>query len=177
MGKSGNMPAPPIQQTSSTIDEGFGATSAMLSQMMAQMNNAMMGYNQAMMSMQDTMRQSLIATPDGEIALSNVKNRMKVVLDEVTDNELNWTDKLFEGRSILGTNAKQIKQFVLFAVRDVANFIGIESNHKLPKENPMPFLVKWMDMAAMQAAPQEQDHGQYKFNTVAKDHTDEVFDI
>ncbi len=60
MGKSGNMPAPPIQQTSSTIDEGFGASSAMLSQMMAQMNNAMMGYNQAMMSMQDTMRQSLI---------------------------------------------------------------------------------------------------------------------
>lgn len=120
---------------------------------------------------------ALTATPDGEIALSIVKNRMKVVLDEVTDNELNWTDKLFDGRSLLGTNAKQIKQFVLFAVRDVANFIGIESKHKLPKENPMPFLVKWMDMAAMQAAPQEQDHGQYKFGTVVTDHTNEVFDI
>lgn len=60
MGKSGNTPAPPIQQTSYTMEEGYGATSAMLSQMMSQMNNAMMGYNQAMMSMQDTMRQSLI---------------------------------------------------------------------------------------------------------------------
>ena len=60
MGKSGNTPAPPIQQTNSTLEEGFGATSAMLSQMMAQMNTAMTGYNQAMMSMQDTMRQSLI---------------------------------------------------------------------------------------------------------------------
>ena len=120
---------------------------------------------------------ALISTPEGEVALSKVKYRMKQVLDEVTDNELNWTDKLFEGRSLLGTNAKQIKQFVLFAVRDVATFAGIESKHKLPKENPMPFLVKWMDMSVMQAAPQEQDHGQYKFNTVAKDHTNEQFDI
>ena len=60
MGKPGNMPAPPIQQTSSTLEEGFGATSAMMAQMMAQMNTAMTGYNQAMMSMQDTMQQSLI---------------------------------------------------------------------------------------------------------------------
>ncbi len=61
MGKSGNIPAPPIQQTNSTLDEGFGATSVMLSQMMAQMNNAMAGYNQAMTSMQ----QSLIGdTPE-----------------------------------------------------------------------------------------------------------------
>lgn len=120
---------------------------------------------------------ALISAPEGEVALSKVKHRMKQVLDEVTDNELNWTDKLFDGRSLLGTNAKQIKQFVLFAVRDVASFVGIESKHKLPKENPMPFLVKWMDMSVMQAAPQEQDHGQYKFNTVAKDHTNEQFDI
>lgn len=120
---------------------------------------------------------ALLDTPEGKQAYQNIKPRMQSVLDEVTDNELNWTDSLFEGRSLLGTNAKQIKQFVLFAVRDVATFAGLQSKYRLPKENPMPFLIKWMDMSVMQAAPQEQDHGQYKFNTVAKDHLTETFDI
>lgn len=120
---------------------------------------------------------AITATPEGKAAYERVKPLMQAILDEVTENELAWTDWLFEGRSLLGTNAKQIKQFVLFAVRDVATFAGLESTHKLPKENPMPFLVKWMDMSVMQAAPQEQDHGQYKFNTVTNDHQDEVFDI
>jgi PHIKZ305 len=120
---------------------------------------------------------AITATPNGKAAYERVKPQMQAILDEVTENELAWVDWLFEGRSLLGTNAKQIKQFVLFAVRDVATFAGLESAHKLPKENPMPFLVKWMDMSAMQAAPQEQDHGQYKFNTVTNDHQYEVFDI
>lgn len=119
----------------------------------------------------------LLEQPEGEYAYSKVKDTLQTILDEVTENELNWTDYLFNGRSLLGTNARQIKQFVLFAVRDVATFMGLESKHELPKENPMPFLVKWMDMSVMQAAPQEQDHGQYKFNTVAKDDVDVEFDV
>lgn len=119
----------------------------------------------------------LLGQPEGEYAYSKVKDTLQKILDEVTENELNWTDYLFNGRSLLGTNARQIKQFVLFAVRDVVTFMGLESEHELPKENPMPFLVKWMDMSVMQAAPQEQDHGQYKFNTVAKDDVDVEFDV
>ena len=59
-GKSGSVPTPPIQETNTTLSQGYEATNAMMMSMMSGMNNAMAGYNQAMMAMQDTMRQSLI---------------------------------------------------------------------------------------------------------------------
>ena len=39
----------------------------------------------------------------------------------------------------------------------------------------MPHLEKWIDMNKLQAAPMEQDHGQYKVGVVVDDSSGEDF--
>lgn len=89
-GKSGSVPTPPVQETNTTLSQGYEATNAMMMSMMSGMNNAMAGYNQAMMAMQDTMRQSLIDdTPevykppeiDWNATKAEIDNRAKAQYD------------------------------------------------------------------------------------------------
>jgi len=100
------------------------------------------------------------------------------MFEEVVDAEMVFVDYLFsEGRSLTGTNADIVKQWVLFNAKDVARFLGIESKYKFPKSNPMPHLESWLNMNKQQAAPQEQDLAAYKVGVVVNDDEDTSFDV
>ena len=99
------------------------------------------------------------------------------MFNEVVESEFVFVDYLFsEGRSLVGTNANLIKEWVLFNAKDVANFLNLNTTYKFPKTNPMPHLEMWLNMNKQQAAPQEQDVVAYKVGVVMDDVGDDVID-
>lgn len=119
-----------------------------------------------------------LATKRGRDAYNRLKPRIKALADAVVETELAWTDYLFsEGRELVGTNAKLVKQWVLFNARDVYEFLDITTDHKFPKTNPMSHLEDWINIGKTQAAPQEQDNNQYKVGTIIRDDDDKQFDV
>lgn len=118
-----------------------------------------------------------LATDRGRKTYANLKPFIKALLDEVVQNELNWTDHLFSnGRELLGANAQKVKNWVLYNARDVYQFLDIETDIKFPKTNPMIHLEDWINIGKTQSAPQEQDNNQYKVNVIVRDDDKMLFD-
>lgn len=119
-----------------------------------------------------------LATARGQETYQKLKPWIKSLIDEVVEGELVWTDYLFsEGRELTGTNAKTVKNWVLFNARDVYEFLDIESDYKFPKNNPMVHMEDWINIGKTQAAPQEQDNNQYKVNIIQRDDENANFDV
>lgn len=117
-------------------------------------------------------------TDRGKVAREQTKEEVLKMFQEVVEGEFAFIDYLFsEGRSLIGTNAALVKQWVLFNAKDVAYFLGLETDYKFPKVNPMPHLEMWLNMNKQQAAPQEQDIVAYKVGVVVDDIGDEVIDF
>lgn len=117
-------------------------------------------------------------TARGKIAHAEMKPRINAVFEEIVESECRWvSDYLFsEGRSLTGANASLLKSWVLYNARDVAEFLEIDTQLKMPKHNPLPSLEKWLNMNKEQAAPQEQDVAAYKVGTVVRDDEHANFD-
>lgn len=119
-----------------------------------------------------------LATERGKAAYKRLKPRIQALGEAVIQTEFDWTDYAFsEGRELVGTNAKKVKSWVLFNARDVYEFLDLESDHKFPKQNPMPHIEDWINIANTQAAPQEQDNNQYKVGVIVRDDTSAKFDV
>lgn len=120
-----------------------------------------------------------LTTERGKIALEQTKGEIKQLLDEVVNSEMEWVDYLFsEGRELVGLNADVLKKWVLFSARDVYNFLDIKSeDFKFPRDNPLKFMEKWLDISKTQPAPQEQDIGMYKMGVMRRTDEDQEFDV
>lgn len=117
-------------------------------------------------------------TERGRTVFDKHKDTISKMAHEVVASELVWTDHLFsEGRELVGANASMIKQWVLFNARDVFKFLNIDTDLKFPTKNPMPNLENWLNISAVQAAPQEENNNQYKVNTVIRDDDCVSFDV
>lgn len=116
-------------------------------------------------------------TEQGKKAKVQTKQVIKEIFEEIVDSEIAWTDYLFSGKGLVGTNETMIKQWVLYNAKDVAKFLGIESKYKFPATNPMPGLENWIDMNKQQAAPQEQDLAAYKVKAFYNDDHSVNFDV
>lgn len=113
----------------------------------------------------------------GKVAFSQCKGDIKAMIDQVVESELEWVDFLFsEGRELVGMNPDVLKRWVLFCAKDVYYFFGMESDHDLPKNNPLKFMEKWLDISKTQPSPQEQDNAQYKVGIMRRTDEDENFE-
>lgn len=111
-----------------------------------------------------------LATERGKSAYLRLKPRITELAEEVINAELEWIEYLFsEGRELVGVNASTVSAWVLFNAKEVYKFLDIESIHKFPKTNPMPFMENWISISKTQAAPQEQNGVQYKVNSIVRD--------
>lgn len=120
-----------------------------------------------------------LATERGRTVYNKLKPKIKKLVDEVVQSEINWTcDYLFsDGRELVGANANSVKNWILFNARDVYKFLDLETDYKFPKTNPMPLVEDWINIGKTQAAPQEQDNNAYKVNTVTRDDSAITLDI
>jgi ribonucleoside-diphosphate reductase beta chain len=119
-----------------------------------------------------------LATERGKDTYHRLLPQIQQIGEEVITSEFQWVDYLFsEGRELLGATPESVKSWVLFNAKDVYKFLGLESSHKFPRTNPMPHLEDWINIANVQAAPQEQDSNAYKVNTIIRDDFSVNFDI
>jgi ribonucleoside-diphosphate reductase beta chain len=118
-----------------------------------------------------------LSTERGRAAYLRLKPRIRALAEEVINSELKWIEYLFsEGRELVGVNAQTVSAWVLFNAKEVYKFLDIESEHKFPKTNPMPFMENWISISKTQAAPQEQNGVQYKVNSIVRDDSKTTFD-
>lgn len=121
-----------------------------------------------------------LATERGKAAYARLKPRIQALFTEIVGGELKWTDYLFsEGRELVGANKHNVQGWVLFCSGPVNKFLdlGLETEFKFPKHNPMSHLEDWIDISKTQAAPQEQDNNQYKVGTIVRDDSKVEFDV
>lgn len=121
---------------------------------------------------------SELKTERGKVALEQCKADIKELVEEVIESEFRWVDYLFsEGRELVGMNADILKQWTLFCAKDVVNFLGVETDYKFPRSNPLKFMENWLNIGKNQGSPQEEDIAQYKVNVMRRDDDGVEFDI
>lgn len=112
--------------------------------------------------------------------LEKLKPALSSLFKEVIESEMDWADRLFDGRTLIGTNKELIKEWTLYNAKEVHRFIGFtkdDVSFTYPRHNPMPFLEDWFNMNNNQAAPQEQDIAAYKVKVISHDDEDKTFDF
>ena len=82
------------------------------------------------------------------------KPLMNDIFNAIVDSEKNWTESLFENRSIVGIDCETLTQWILFNAADVHYSVGLENDYIFPDKNPMPSLNTWLSMNLLQNANQ-----------------------
>lgn len=121
---------------------------------------------------------SELKTERGKIALEQCRRDIQELVDEVIQSEFDWIEYLFsEGRELVGMNSDILKQWTLFCAKDVVNFLGVDSEFKFPRSNPLKFMENWLNIGKSQGSPQEEDIAQYKVNVMRRDDAGHEFEI
>ncbi len=115
--------------------------------------------------------------PRGRAAFARLKPLIEKMINEVIDSELNFSDYSLDGDPLVGLTKAKSKAWTLYSGRDVFEFFGLKSDRQLPKDNPLPYMEKHMDLSKTQSSPQEQQNAQYKVNVITRTDEGKVFDI
>jgi ribonucleoside-diphosphate reductase beta chain len=126
-----------------------------------------------------------LRTDKGLMAFSQCRDKIKLLIDSVVNTEFNWVDILFDkventntyNRSLVGLDAELTKQWVLYNAKEVYSFFSIESEHELPKKNPISFIEEWINSGDTQGSPQEDRPTQYLLGAVVDDLKDKVIEV
>jgi ribonucleoside-diphosphate reductase beta chain len=119
-------------------------------------------------------------TSMGAIARQETLPLVKKLIKEVVMSELVWNKGLdLDTEPLAGLNGKMLDKWTIYSAGDVYDILEIQpdSDFEMPKSNPLPFMEKWIDISKTQAAPQEQQNGQYKVNVMQRTDTGKVFDV
>ncbi|ARV77502.1 ribonucleoside-diphosphate reductase subunit beta [Pseudomonas phage Noxifer] len=107
------------------------------------------------------------------------KANRKVIDDmgmEVRASEMRWRNFQRDSGSIVPhVGWDEIGSYINFNVADALDVLERPVDFTAPLEMPLPYMTKWLDVAATQASPQEQDNGQYRVNVVKHDDNGLVF--
>ncbi len=123
--------------------------------------------------------QTELKTQRGQQWLDKNKDKVKSIIVEVTNNELEWSEFLgTEDRQLPGITVEKLKSSVVFNAQPVFDVFGIESPYPRIEANPLPFLEEWMDVNAIQAAPQEEAgrNSAYLIGSIGIRNKDKVYD-
>lgn len=116
-------------------------------------------------------------TDRGKVARKECAGLVKEMLDEVVESEDEWIEYLFsDGNALTGVNMDLLKKWSMYNASDVYSFMGVESKRKLPKQNPLKFMEKWLNISKSQGSLQEEDQGQYRVGIVRRDDEETIFD-
>src|SRR5690606_5570144 len=122
-----------------------------------------------------------LKTERGKKWLSENKDTIKRIVDEVVASEREWTTFIFaEGRSVPGLNEELVNRYIEFISENVYKTLGIPYDWKTVKEIPLPYMLRYADLSNDQASPQEQSErggGSYLLNAVLNDADDFDMDI
>lgn len=119
-------------------------------------------------------------TKMGRIARQQTLSLVQKLIKEVITSELTWNKSLnLDNDPLVGLNGKMLDKWTVYSGGDVYDTLEIkpDSDFDVPNVNPLPFMEKWIDMSKTQAAPQEQQNGQYKVGVMSRTDTGKIFNI
>lgn len=121
-----------------------------------------------------------LTTDRGRIAYEQLRPRMNAILNEVTNNELDWnvfvftddeTGEIVEDLDFLTLDG--LNKWVLFSATNVARTLELDLDHPQIEHQPLHYMKTWMNIGDTQPSPQSEANGQYKVGIMRRD-DDEV---
>lgn len=103
----------------------------------------------------------------GDIAEELKPEAIRLFLDAV-QQEKDWAEYLFSHGSIRGLSQKKLNDYIEYVADQRMRSVGLESPFQR-KENPLPWMRKWLNSDAVQIAPQEAEISSYLINQVDQD--------
>ncbi len=98
-----------------------------------------------------------LSTARGQQWLQANRERVHGIVTEITQAELKWSEFLgSEDRELPGITVQKLQDSVLYNAQPVYEALGLQSPFKRIDSNPLPFVEEWMNVNAIQAAPQEE---------------------
>lgn len=117
-------------------------------------------------------------TGPGITALWKNRELFKKMLHEVHAVERNNFDFLLCGEDeLLGKTRRDLESWVDFCFGDIATILNLETEFKIPKNNPLPWMNNWVTISNIQGALQEEKSASYLLGMVKRDDRDMKFDI
>jgi ribonucleoside-diphosphate reductase beta chain len=106
------------------------------------------------------------------------KNEDKIyeVYKQATENEIEWSQYLFNKGSLLGLNAGVLEGYVKWLCDNRLRSLGLKKIHNV-KENPIAgWLDSYLDSSKVQVAPQETEISTYKIGARDTNISEDIFD-
>lgn len=117
-----------------------------------------------------------MSTPRGRACWKANRHLLDEMALEVRASEMRWRNFQRDSGSVVpGVGWDEIGSYINFNVADALDVLERPVDFKAPLAMPLPYMAKWLDVAATQASPQEQDNGQYRVNVVRHDDHGLVF--
>lgn len=114
----------------------------------------------------------LIKDPAWASTIERCMPQINELLHTVVSNELVWADYVFsDGREVIGLNAGLLKDYVKHMATPVFEVFGLEGFAN-SKENPLPYMEKYIDPSKMQSANMEIQSSSYLIGTLEDDSDD-----
>ena len=100
--------------------------------------------------------------PDMVKIIEEEKDEVVEMFKSCVDEEQAWADFLFKDGSMIGLNAKLLRQYVMWTANRRMKAIGIKPIYDIPaSNNPLPWVDEWLNSGNVQVAPQETEIESY----------------
>jgi len=97
------------------------------------------------------------------------------MFQDAVEQEKDWADYLFKDGSMIGLNARLLKDYIEWIANKRMLAIGLQSSFKVPGANPLPWTQKWISGSEVQPAPQEVEISSYIIGGTKQDVEEDTF--
>jgi len=122
-----------------------------------------------------------LATERGRYTFNRIKDKVAAIINEVVNVEYHWNYNFLNGngRKSRIVDAKKLADWTSYCAAPVYFFFGLEdkSEHPIIEKNPLSYMEDWMNIAAKQTSPQEQNNNQYKLGVVSRTPSSRKYDF
>ena len=111
--------------------------------------------------------------PDWKQVFIVTKPEVKLLLDCIITREFVSADYVFsEGREVIGCNPALLKEYILYMAKPIYELFDLTLSGA-PKENPLPYMDKYVDSSKVQTANMELQNTSYLIGAI----DDDTFDL
>lgn len=95
---------------------------------------------------------------------------------DAIEQEEKWAEFLFKDGSMIGLNAKILKEYIRWIGSKRMHSVGVKCPYSVSKTNPLPWTEGWITSQDVQVAPQETEVSSYIDGGVVNDVDEKSFD-
>lgn len=88
-------------------------------------------------------------------------DQVKQIFEQAVEQEKQWADYLFKDGSMIGLNAKLLKEYVEWIGAKRMRSLGYEPSWSVSRTNPLPWTERWIGGGSVQVAPQQTQISSY----------------